>query len=305
MSKYGKLGKNIAFITIGNFASKILSFLMVPFYTAYLSTQEFGISDLMTTTINLIMPFFTILLSESLLRFALDKNYDRKTVFTTGLVVASIGTLAFLCFSPLALLYDKLGEYYVLFVGYYIVVAFHNIFAYFTRGIDKVFVYSLSGVVQTLVFLGFNIVLIGVLKTGVRGYLLSMIIGTVVSIIILFLGAKLYKYISLSSFSKSVLREMVGYSMPMIPNSISWWVSNSSDKYILTIFSGLSITGIYSMSQRIPSVFAVVSTIFMGAWQISAVEDFGSDESRKFFSDVYKCYSTFNIISVSLLICLT
>ena len=59
-----------------------------------------------------------------------------------------------------------------------------------------------------------------------------------------------------------------------MPNSISWWVSNSSDRYIMNIFRGLSELGIYSVSYKIPSIMATISGIMVSAWEMSAVDDF-------------------------------
>ena len=91
----------------------------------------------------------------------------------------------------------------------------------------------------------------------------------------------------------------------MIPNSLNWWISNSADKYMLMYFSGMGVTGIYSVSQKIPSMLSVISTIFMSAWQISAVDNFGSKDSLDFYSDIYRKYSSLNIISITTLICFT
>lgn len=305
VSKYGRLGKNIAFITIGNFTSKILSFLMVPFYTAILSTAEFGVADLMTTTVNLIMPFFTLLVSEALLRFALDKSRSQTAVFTTGMALFLAGSSVFLLLSPIVLLFEQIRGYYLLFVVYYLVTVLHSALAYFTRGIDKVGVFSACGVVNTVVTLSVNILFLAVIRTGVTGYLCAMIIGSLVSSVGLFLAAKLYRYISPKAFDKKMLREMLNYCVPLIPNSLSWWISNSSDKYLLTFICGVSVTGIYSVSQKIPTLFATIATIFMGAWNISAVEDFGSEESKKFFSNVYRGYMALNLVLVSGIICVT
>lgn len=302
MGKYKNLGKNVLLMTVGNFASKMMSFFLIPFYTAILTTEEYGISDLMTTTVNLLLPFLTLLMSEAVMRFALDKNNDATSVFTTGLTVTLFGTALFLVLSPLALLYQSIAHYYVYFVVYYIVVALHTTISYFVRGIDKVGIYTISGMLQTLFFLILNILFLAVIKIGIKGYLLSMILGHVISIICLIAGTKLYKYVKPSSFDRVLLRKMLAYSVPMIPNSLSWWISNSSDKYLITFFCGVTLTGVYSVSQRIPSLFATISTIFMGAWQISAVEDWGSEQTRKFFSEVYNRYSVLNNVIVSGLI---
>ena len=78
MKGYKKLGKNIILLTVGNFASKVLSFFLVPFYTTVLSTKEYGSADILTTSINLILPIFSMLIYESVLRFLLDDTNDKK-----------------------------------------------------------------------------------------------------------------------------------------------------------------------------------------------------------------------------------
>lgn len=56
-SKYKKLVKNSVVFFIGNLGSKVITFLIVPFYTYYLTTAEYGTADLVTTTVNLLVPF--------------------------------------------------------------------------------------------------------------------------------------------------------------------------------------------------------------------------------------------------------
>lgn len=305
MGRYKKLGKNVLFITVGSFASKVLSFLLVPFYTAILTTEEYGISDLMTTTVNLLMPFLTLLMEEALLRFSLDKEKDSRRVFSTGMFVIFAGIVVFLLFSPLILLSERLKSYYGYFIAYYIAFALHSSLINFTRGIEKIGVYSISGVVQTAVYLLLNVFFLAILKMGIEGYLLAMILGHIVGTIYIFIGAKIYKFFDYKFFDRQMLREMLHYAVPMIPNSISWWISNSSDKYMITLFCGVAATGVYSIFQRIPTMVSVISGIFSSAWMISAVEDFGSEATRAFYSNIYRKYSALNIFVVSSIILYT
>ena len=306
MNRYKKLIKNTALITVGNFASKLLTFFLLPLYTAILTTAEYGVADLMTTTVNLITPFFTLIISEAVMRFALDKECDKKQVLSIGLFVTLLGSVVMLVFSPLISFSSDLKPYYVLFLLCYFVTAVHTILSQFVKGIEKVTVYASSGVLQTMTFIAFNILFLVVLKIGINGYLLSMVLSNLITILYLFLGAKLWQYIvPPKEISRELTRKMLQYSVPMIPNSLSWWVSNSSDKYMLTFFCGVAATGVYSVSQRIPSLFATISTIFISSWQISAIDDFGSKESIDFYSRIYRIYSTFNIMALSGLILLT
>ena len=108
MGSYRKLGKNMISLTIGNFASKLLSFLFVPFYTAVLTTSEYGTADLVTTTVTLLFPFFSLIICESMMRFALNKNEDPEKVYQIGMLVWGIGFTALLICSSLILLVKSL-----------------------------------------------------------------------------------------------------------------------------------------------------------------------------------------------------
>ena len=50
-SKGKKLFKDFGVILLGSFGSKILSFLMIPLYTSILSTSDYGIIDLINTSV--------------------------------------------------------------------------------------------------------------------------------------------------------------------------------------------------------------------------------------------------------------
>ena len=92
-NRYKRLIKNILLLLTGNFVAKILSFFMVPFYTSILTTSDYGVSDLITTTVLLVLPFFSVLMDESVMRFTLDETYDRKQVFTISFFVSGCGFL--------------------------------------------------------------------------------------------------------------------------------------------------------------------------------------------------------------------
>ncbi|MCD8130272.1 MAG: polysaccharide biosynthesis C-terminal domain-containing protein [Lachnospiraceae bacterium] len=302
--QYKKLGVNVAAITIGNFASKILSFLIVPIYTAVLTTQEYGVVDTLSTTISLLYPFFTLLVSEAVLRFALDKNEDQKQIFSVGFWITIFGFGVMLLVSPVYFLFDGLQGYYWYFMLYYFVTTLQILLNYFIRGIERVKLFAFNGFLVTFIYLVLNIIFLLVLKIGVHGYFLALIISSFIGCIFTWIVAGLHHYLIRPwRMKRGLAGQMLRYSIPMIPNSISWWISTSADKYILIFFHGYALAGVYATSQKIPSLFAMIGTIFLNAWQISAVEDFGSEQSRLFYSDIYRKYSSVNIVVVSAFIC--
>ena len=306
MSEYKKLFKNTVAMLIGNFASKILIFLMLPLYTSVLTTKEYGLSDLIFTTTNLLFPLFTCLATEYVMRFALDKEQDKSRVFSSAILITIIGFLILLCGYPFLKNLIKIGNLWGLFYLYYISTTLSNIISQFVKGLEKIKIYSASGVLNTFLVVLFNLIFLLYFKLGITGYILAYVIGAVITTLYLWMSANLKSYCRMLKKSEwKYVEEYIRFSFPMIPNSISWWVNNSLDQYILTIFWGVSATGIYAAGYKIPSFLTIISSIFLSAWQISAVKDFGTEETRVFFSDIYKKYSSLVIIFGCLIITLS
>lgn len=303
MNRGKKLGKNVLLMTIGSIGSKVLTFLLVPLYTSCLSTSDYGVSDLIVTIISLLMPLFTLQISESLLRFALDKELDKKQVFNIGIKINCIGFIVLLIFSPIFIFIPLLKNYYFYFLGYYFSYSIYVALSNFTCGFGEIRLYTGIGVFQTVSLLGSNIILLTIFQRGIQGFLLSYIISYSLSSMGLFIFGKQYKLVILpSNIDKSIQKEMIRYSLPMIPNSISWWISNSSDKFIVTAICGASVMGIYSVAYKIPTILSVFYNVFMSAWRISSVDDFGSDTTREFYSKIYRIIESSLVMLASFII---
>ena len=302
MNKYKKLLSDTLSITVGNFASKIIVFLMMPFYTMALNTSEYGITDLIYTTTNLLYPIFTLLMSEAVLRFALDKCCDKKHVFSTALKCHGVGFLLLILLSPLLRFLPQIYELRGVFLLYYFFIVLQIIVSQFAKSLSTKH-YAISGFLNTLVVVILNILFLKVFNLGVMGYLFAYIIGAAISTIYLALFLKLHRYISFRApVEKGLFKQMTRYSVPMIPNSMCWWLNNSLDRYVLLAFYNVSIVGIYSAANKIPSLMTVFSSIFINAWQLSAIDDFGSEESKNFFGEIYRKYSSLIILLSSVII---
>lgn len=302
-SRYKGLIKNFLLLFTGTFVAKVLSFFMVPFYTSILTTEDYGMADLITTTVLLLLPFFSLLMDEAVMRFTLDSSLNRKQVFTIAVLLSSIGYIILMCISPVVLLFDNLRPFYWFIVLYYIVSWVYNIVVGYARGLDRLSLTTIAGVIHTFSYLGMNILFLAVLKIGIYGYLLAMSLSNLLAILFLIISCKLYKnFVSIKEIDWTLAKKMVLYSIPMIPNYISWWFCNCSDRYMVSFFCGNSITGIYSVAYKIPTILSSMTSIFSSAWRISSVEDFGSQESLKFFNRIYKFYSGVLLIGAAWLI---
>lgn len=292
-----KLLKNSMLMLVGNFASKLLVFFLVPFYTSILSTEEYAISDLLITTINLLYPIFSLMIETAVLRFSLDENEDYSEVISTALWLELAGFLILVPLSYLIMPRTSLGNYIIYFLLYYVIHSFYMLLMNFAKGRNNVGVYAFAGVCNTIVLIACNIIFLAKIRMGITGYILAMIIGYATTSIYLLIGTKAYRLFKWPhKLNLTISKNMVRYSLPLIPNSLSWWVSNSSDRYIMKLFRATSELGVYSVAYKIPSIMTTISNIMMSAWEISAVDDFGTEQSRQFFSKMFKNYLEMQVI---------
>lgn len=300
--KAKKLISNTALFAIGSFSSHIISFLFLPLYTSVFSQTDYGIADLIFTTSSLLYPFTTVAIGNAVMRFSLDKGKDQKFTYSIGLLVSLIGFLILLMFSPLIKM-TVFGNYTPLFLLYYFFHCLSSITSSFVRGLEKVFLFSFSGILSSLVTIICNITFLLVFKMGVEGYLLAHIMTSVISFLFLFIFSKSYRYLMLPwKIDFGLAKRMLKFSIPIVPNSISWWFANYVDRYMLSFFASVSCLGMYAVAQRIPSIISVIMSFLISAWEISAVENFGSDESKKTFSSFYNKYFMITFLGSAALI---
>lgn len=304
MGKYKTLVNNTIIFAVCNFTSKLLVFIMLPFYTAELSAEEFGSSDMILTTVGLLQPFLTLGIAEACLRFALDKNENTSQVFSITIKVVLYGIVILSFLYPLLSLITSIREYYEWFVFLYIVQTINLVLNMFCRGINKVKLVGIAGIVSSFSAVGSNIILLFVLHWGVVGYVLSFIIAYSISSIVMFVGGEMYRYITKLT-PMPLAKEMMRYSIPLVPNQLGWWVNQSSNRYFLNAFCTVADVGIYSAASKMPSIIDVFRSFFVQAWQLSMISEFENKESNAFFINIFKIYNTFIVLICSMLIVLS
>ena len=304
-SKYKYLAKNTLLFFIASFVPKVLSFVMVPLYTRCLSTSDYGTADLLTNTAQLLMPVLTLQIQDAVLRFAMDRNYNKSSVFGIALRITNMGfwllLIGVLILKKIHVL-NWPSSYYIYIVVYFFVGSLSNLFSYFGRAIDKIGILTVSSVLSTLVSVLLNIFFLVVLKWGLFGYLLANTVGMGIADLFVFLAAGMFKYLNAHHISRSVRSEMIAFSVPMIVSALSWWINNASDKYILTFFCGLSVVGVYSVASKIPTILTTLGSVISKAFSISAIKDFDENDTDGFLGKSYAAISYGMTLGCSILI---
>ncbi len=298
--KYKKLGGNIILFTLGNIGSKLITFLLVPLYTSALTTEQYGVTDLFFTLYNLIVPVVTVEIYFGLMRFSMEKNADHRQLFSGALYTNMLGLLVIVLSRPLFQRFDVIAPYFMLFVCYCFTNSMNNLLLYFARGVEHVRDYAIATILNTACVVTLNILFLLRFHWGIRGYLLAYTLSHLFAGLYLGIRLHIWTYIiAPQRLDRSLASAMMLFCIPLIPNTISWWISNQSDKFVIILFDGIAVSGVYAIAYKIPSVMSVLSNIFINAWQISSVEDFGSQASKSFFSGVYSKYISMQVLITS------
>lgn len=303
MGKYTYFLKNIGLMTLSNFASKILSFLLVPLYTSVLSTADYGLYDIYTTTAFLLVPLLSGAVSQAALRFSMDATSDRSQVFSEAIrtfIQASLVIVALVAINCWLNLIPLFNEYPTYFVLYYVFCLLSDILLSYARGIDRIFDVAIAGIISSAVIIILNVTLLLIFPMGVSGYFIANISAFVVVSIYLVVRLRLWTYIT-ARRNKALSEEMAEYSRPLIFDQIAWWINNVSDRYIVTWICGAAANGIYSVAFKIPSILNVFQSIFNQAWTLSAVKEI-NESSGEFYSRIYSIYNCGLVLLCSLLL---
>lgn len=290
----------IAF-TISSFASKILVFLLLPLYTAVLTTEEYGVADLLTNTINVLYPILTLGIMESTLRFTLDKNVEKEDVLSNSIFVIFISQIILSCLTPVvSYVSETMGKYWLWFMVMFFLFNLDQVMSQYIKGIGKTKVFAISGVLHTFIVIICNIVGLLVVKAGINAYLFAIIAGYCITIVFLFFAGNIR--IKKIHVNVTLLKEMLKFSIPMVPTIVTWWVSTSADKYIIIGYLGVAVSGLYSVAYKIPSIMTLFTNIFNSAWTISAIEGNEDKDNAEFQTMVYAYFNAFNVGIASILI---
>lgn len=301
MNKEKKLVKNVIIFAIGSLASKILQFLLIPFYTRVLSNYEYGIIDILQSVGTLLIPIISLAISEAVFRYTMDKNANKESVLSSGLFVAIVNILLVLIIAIICYAVFKIDYALTLwlYISTYIV---RTIFSQYVRAIEKVKMYTIDNLFNVIITIGFSILLISIMGLSVNGYLLGYVCGNIFSLLFLNVFVRVYKSISIKYVKKGILKKMLKFSFPLIPSSICWWLMTFTDRIMIVSKYGASINGVYAISNKVPQIVTILTGIFFQAWQISANNEINSKEISNFYSKIFKMLFTFSFVTCSCLI---
>lgn len=288
--------KNTVIFSIGNFGTKIISFFLVPLYTNILTTREYGTVDLIYTIGMVLVPLLTLNIGESIMRFALDKDADCDKIMSTGITILIFGAIIGLLILPIANLFESVSNYSIYIYLYTLALAFSQIFLCYLRGKEFLLKYSIGNIIQSLTIAIFNIIFLIGMKKGIEGYLMAYILANVCTGLYGFWAGKVNLVIKKYSIDIELSKNMIKYSVVLIPNSFMWWIMNSSDRMMVSAMISVTANGVYAVAYKIPTLLSTITTIFNQAWSYSAIREDESEDKEEYNNRVYDNLVTIVIV---------
>lgn len=291
--------------TIGNLSSKVLSFVLVFFTTFYLSKEDVGAYDLILITLSLLSPFVTFQLTDAALRWLLDNDTvdNKKRVFSTISLILVFSHLGLYCLMYLYNWYSPIAYFHLLFF----LVFFQSIYLFLLqciRGLGKNKMYVSVGLINTFIYVGLAILSLTVFNLKVEGLLYSSIVSGIVTSLILLISGNLYTLWDKESISIAFGKTLLQYSIPLIPNSLSWWAISSANRYIILLYLGAAANGIFAIAFKLPTILLMFVNIFYLAWQEKSILSYEREDRDEYYSTVLKKYVRI-LFSLSILIVAT
>lgn len=294
MDEKKRLIKNTGIIALGNISTKMIGFLLLPLYTSVLSTEEYGTIDYITTISMFLVPFISMLMDEAVFRFLIDCRNDeeRKKILSLTTFILLISSSVFLIGITAIL---KLINYkYSLFLILYIIASLlTTMMNALLRGLGKIQLFAFYNFLISSFNITLNVVFIVVFNMGVYGMLLAFILSQAILFLVFTVWVKLWKYISIKGLQYEYAKQMIKYSVPLIPNRVSWLIINLSDRVMIMNMINSSASGLYAVSYKFPNLMDTVYGFFYQSWKESSARILQEGNEELFYNEVYKYLKKF------------
>ena len=257
------------YYAVGTFGSKVIYFLLVPFYSFFLSKSDLGFYDIILASLTILTPIITIQVSDAVYRELHDptkQSLKSAKAFSSGLSVIFFGLLIFVF---IAFIFNNLFASKI-FYELVLIQSSFTLYIFFQqslRGLSLNKEYALMGTMNALLLILFSLILIYFSTIELRNIVLAIACAQFISIIFAIYKIKFFKLFEIRNISKVKVYELLNYSFPLLPNTLSWWLIDLGSRYIILLLIGIEENGLYAVAARYAGIIALVNSIFILSWQ--------------------------------------
>lgn len=274
MGEYRTIGRHTLVYGAGMIIGKLASFIMLPVYTHHLTPADYGVLELLGTTIDVIAMIAGIGLASGVFKYhaQFDDPKEKNEVVSTvaigtialSLVTALIGVIASPWLTRLIFGSGVDPLYFRIFFLIYFLQAIGGIPFMLIRAQQRSMLFVTLNVVKLVAVLSLTIYFVVVLQMGILGVLLSTCIAS--GALAIFLCAYTFRHVGFG-FSWPKFRQLSEFGAPLVVWSLGSFVLTFSDRYFLNYYADAAAVGIYSLAYKFSfllSAFAVAP--FQQVW---------------------------------------
>lgn len=265
--KIPKVVKNTTFYSLASFLQKGIGFLLLPLYTHYLTPDDYGVLNVITSITGFISILFTMSLHGAASRFHFDSEelIYRAKVWGTILLLVIVnsifwGVISITFHKYLVDPFIKGIDFYPLVLLAIIGTVMSPVYMFYQQWLRnrqdgvKYIINSLSNFALTVVL---NIILLTIFNLGVMSMILSSLIVAIV-----YFAYSILRFIPNISFEfdKEIGKRAMSYSLPLIPHNITGYWSVMIDRIMLNTMLGSAAVGLYSIGSQFGSIISIVAS---------------------------------------------
>jgi len=267
--KSGLFKRTVIYTFSSSFAA-LVSFLLLPILTRYLSQYDYGIiatfSAVTGCLIGIIGMGGNVLLSRNYFKLEVEerKRYIAnilELIFLNSLFILSI----FLLFSNFFINLIKLNKVLLLLV---ILTSFASMICtilltlfQLEKNAVKYAIFSNS---STFINIGISLFLILVVGLKWEGRIIGITLSNLFFLLITIFIFKKKKIVV--NFSKKYFKELIFLGSPLIAAHIFGWANNMIDKLMINNLISIEATGLYSIGYKFGMVIMIIEVAFSRAW---------------------------------------
>ena len=306
-NRNAQLAKNTVILTTGKISTQFVNFFLLPLYTALLDPSDYGIVDLISTYAALLLPIVGLELGMGLFRFMLDVRHDEQK---QDCLISTVMTVTHLQSAGFFLLFTVIQCFvhspYKIFLAIEIILnLYSSLMMQIARGFGRNDIYSAASFLSASTMVMLNVLFIAVMRLGVYGMFYGLILSKIITNLYLVCALKIWRHYYVRMFDKAELKEIMKYSMPLVPNQLSWWFIGASDRVVISNVLGVAFNGLYSVANKFSTMYITFYNIFNLAWTESAALHINDKDGEEFLNKtISMMYSLFSAICIGIIACM-
>ncbi|HZB22786.1 MAG TPA: lipopolysaccharide biosynthesis protein [Gaiellaceae bacterium] len=288
-----RLGRHAAIYGLGGLVSRILAVLLLPLYTSYLTTTDYGRVETLIALTAILVTLLRAGISTAFFRFYFDSKEPAarvrvlRTAFWFTIATSTAGLVAGWAAAPwiaelLNLGDDQSGLVRAAFVGLWAQMNYEQLTALF-RVEERSTAFVAASLANVLLTIATTVLLVVVFEQGALGVIVGNFTGT----LLVYLGLLGYRREQLGlEFDRDLLRRMNRFGLPLVPSGLALWTLNFSDRFFLAHLAGQDDVGRYSLGVRVASAMVLLLVAFRTAWPAFAYSIDDDGEARRTYGFV-------------------